>query len=78
MAILRTLFYPGQLEDTFTKEWDERKNWFKDEVATERLEKLQSFYRYHHDRIQETLRTGKPFYAKWESASPVSQPGVSL
>ena len=77
MGILRGLFYPGQLEDTFTKEWHERKDWFKDEKGAERLEKLQLFYRHNHARIQETLRTGTPFYAKWESSSPVSQSGVS-
>ncbi len=77
MGLLRALFYPDQLEDTFTKEWAERKSWFKDEKGVERLEKLQLFYTCHHDRIQETLRTGTPFYEKWESASPVSQSGVS-
>jgi hypothetical protein len=77
MGLLRALFYPGQLEDTFTKEWDERKSWFKDEKGAERLEKLQLFYRYNRARIQEALRTGIPFYAKWESPSPVSPPAIS-
>lgn len=77
MGLLRALFYPDQLEDTFTKEWDERKSWFKDEKGAERLDKLQLFYRYNYDRIQETLRTGTPFYAKWESASYVSSSNVS-
>ena len=77
MGLLRALFYPDQLEDTFRKEWDERKSWFKDEKGAERLEKLQLFYRYNYDRIQETLRTGTPFYAQWESASAVISSGIS-
>jgi hypothetical protein len=77
MGLLRALFYPGQLEDTFTKEWDDRKSWFKDEKGTERLEKLQLFYRYNRTRIQETLRTDTPFYEKWESASAVISSGIS-
>lgn len=77
MGLLRRLFYPNQNEDTFSGEWHERKDWFKDEKGAERLEKLQLFYACHHDRIQETLRTGIPFYAKWESASPVGPSGVS-
>ena len=77
MGLLGRLFYPNQNEDTFTKEWHKRKDWFKDEKGAERLEKLELFYTHHHDRILETLRTGIPFYAKWESASPVSPSGVS-
>jgi hypothetical protein len=77
MGLLGRLFYPKQDEDTFNKEWHERKAWFKDENGDERLEKLERFYKYNHARIIETLRTGIPFYAKWESASPVSPSGVS-
>jgi len=72
MRLLAALFYPDQLEDTFTKEWHERKDWFKDEKGAERLEQLERFYAHNHDRIIETLRTGIPFYAKWESVQPVS------
>jgi hypothetical protein len=77
MGLLGALFYPDQLEDTFTKEWDERKSWFEKEKGAERLEKLQLFYTCHHDRIQETLRTGIPFYAIWESATPISPSVIS-
>jgi len=77
MGLLGRLFYPDQLEDTFTKEWDEWKYWFKDEKGPERLEQLQRFYAHHHDRIIETLRTGTPFYAKWETAIPVSPSDAS-
>ncbi|MDZ4734445.1 MAG: hypothetical protein SGJ16_12785 [Nitrospirota bacterium] len=77
MGLLGALFYPDQLEDTFTKEWYERKDWFKDEKGVERLEKLQLFYSHHHTRIQKTLQTGIPFYARWESASSVSTSGIS-
>jgi hypothetical protein len=77
MGLLGALFYPDQLEDTFTKGWQERKDWFKDEKAAERLEQLALFYKHNHARIHETLRTGIPFYAKWESASPVGPSGVS-
>ena len=31
MGLLGRLFYPNENEDTFTKEWHERKDWFKDE-----------------------------------------------
>ncbi|MCI0426434.1 MAG: hypothetical protein L0Z46_00280 [Nitrospiraceae bacterium] len=72
MRLLGALFYPAQLEDTFTKEWHERKDWFKDEKGAERLENLQRFYKYNRTRIQETLRTGTPFYAKWEAASSIN------
>jgi hypothetical protein len=77
MRLLGALFYPHQLEDTFTKEWHERKDWFKDEKGPERLDQLERFYAHHHDRIIETLRTGTPFYTKWESASPVSPAVIS-
>jgi hypothetical protein len=72
MGLLGRLFYPNQNEDTFSGEWHERKDWFKDEKGAERLEQLERFYTHHHDRIIETLRTGIPFYAKWESASSIS------
>ena len=65
------------LEDTFTKEWHERKGWFKDAKGAERLAELARFYTPHRARIVETLRTGIPFYATCESASPVSPSGVS-
>lgn len=78
MGLLGRLFYPDQDEDTFTKEWNARKDWFKDERGPERLDQLKHFYAHHHDRIIETLRTGIPFYAKWESAAPVSPSDVSL
>lgn len=77
MRLLGALFYPHQLEYTFTKEWHERKDWFKNEKGPERLEQLERFYAHHHDRIIETLRTGTPFYRKWESASPVSPVVIS-
>jgi hypothetical protein len=67
MRLLGLLFYPDQDEDTFIKEWERRKDWFKDEIGTERLEQLERFYTHHRVRILETLRTGIPFYAKWES-----------
>ena len=72
MALLGGLFCPNQNEETFSGEWHERKDWFKDEKGDERLERLKCFYAHHHDRIIETLRTGIPLYARWESASPVS------
>ena len=67
MELLGALFYPNQVEDTFLKEWRKRKEWFKGENGAARLEKLELFYRHNRVRIQETLRTGLPFYAKWES-----------
>jgi hypothetical protein len=77
MGLLGRLFYPNQQEVTFNAEWLERKDWFKNEKGTERLEKLALFYKHNRARIQETLRTDIPFYAKWESASPVGPSGVS-
>ena len=71
MGLLGRLFYPNQQKVTFNAEWYERKDWFEKENGAERLEKLQLFYTYHHDQIQETLQTGIPFYAKWESASSI-------
>jgi len=67
MRLLGLLFYPEQEEDTFIKEWDRRKDWFKDENGAERLIRLELFYKYNRERILETLATGFPFYAKWES-----------
>lgn len=66
MRLLGLLFYPDQEEDTFIKEWDRRKDWFKDENGAERLERLELFYKHNRERILETLRTGLPFYEKWE------------
>jgi hypothetical protein len=77
MGFLGRLFFPKELEVTFHGEWHERKEWFKDEKGDERLERLELFYTHHHDRIIETLRTGIPFYAKWESAVPVNSSDVS-
>jgi hypothetical protein len=77
MGLLGRLFYPNENEDTFTKEWHKRKDWFEKEKGAERLEKLRLFYTHHHTRIQETLRTGIPFYAKWEPVVPVSSSDVS-
>ena len=78
MELLGGLFYPNQVEDTFLKEWHKRKEWFKDENGVARLEKLECFYRHNRVRIQETLRTGLPFYSKWDStAAPVSPIGAS-
>lgn len=67
MRLLGQLFYPDQEEDTFITEWNRRKDWFKDENGEERLQRLELFYRYNREKIRETLRTGVPFYAKWES-----------
>ena len=67
MGLLGRLFFPNQQEGTFNAEWHERQDWFKNENGAERLEKLELFYRHNRVRIQETLRTGLPFYAKWES-----------
>jgi hypothetical protein len=67
MRLIGLLFYPDQEEDTFIKEWDQRKDWFEHENGIERLKRLELFYDHNHDRILETLRTGLPFYAKWES-----------
>jgi hypothetical protein len=75
MRLLGQLFYPDQEEDTFIKEWNRRKDWFKDENAAERLEKLEAFYRFNRERVLESLRTGVPMYAKWES-KPVVPPRV--
>lgn len=75
MRLLGQLFYPDQEEDTFVKEWNRRKEWFHDEKGDERLARLELFYRSNHERIRETLRTGVPFYAKWES-KPVVPPPV--
>lgn len=77
MGLLGRMFCPNQNEDTFSGEWHERKDWFKDKKGDECLEQLERFYTYHYDRIIETLRSGIPFYAKWESASPVSPSGES-
>jgi hypothetical protein len=67
MGLLNRIFYPKMKEKTFEKEWDKRQGWFKDEKKTERLEELERFYQQNRTRILETLRTGLPFYAKWES-----------
>jgi hypothetical protein len=67
MRLVGLLFYPDQDEDTFIKEWERRKDWFKDENGAERLDQLEGFYAHNRVRILETLRTGIPFYAKWES-----------
>jgi len=72
MRLLGLLFYPDQDEDTFLKEWTRRKQRFKEENGVERLEQLALFYQHNRARIVETLRTRIPFYAKWESASPVN------
>ncbi|MDP2383716.1 MAG: hypothetical protein Q8N00_13035 [Nitrospirota bacterium] len=77
MGLLGRLFYPNQQEVTFNAEWHERKDWFKDEKGAERLNQLEFFYKHYRARILETLRTGIPFYAKWESASPVGPSGAS-
>jgi hypothetical protein len=78
MRLLGQLFYPDQEEDTFITEWNRRKDWFKDENGAERLQKLELFYRYNREKIRETLRTGVPLYAKWESnpnpVHPVASP----
>lgn len=76
MELLRDLFYPNQEEATFNDEWEKRKDWFKDENGAERLKQLELFYKHNRARILETLRTGLPFYAKWESGSaPVGRSG---
>jgi hypothetical protein len=77
MGLLGRLFYPNQNEETFNGEWHDRKDWFKDEKGDERLEQLERFYTHHRDRIIETLRTGIPFYAKWQSTPPVSPSVIS-
>jgi len=77
MGLLGRLFFPKEQEVTFHGEWHDRKDWFKDENGHERLEQLEHFYTCHHDRIIETLRTGIPFYAKWESAAPISPSVIS-
>jgi hypothetical protein len=78
MRLLGQLFYPDQEEDTFITEWNRRKDWFKEEKGDERLQRLEVFYRYNRERIRETLRTGIPLYAKWESnlepVRPVANP----
>jgi len=76
MKLLATLFFPNQLEDTFAREWQGWKEWFTNEKGAERLERLERFYKHHHARILDTLRTGIPFYEKWASASPVGPSGV--
>ncbi len=77
MGLIGRLFFPKEQEVTFHGEWQERKDWFKDEKGDERLESLELFYSHHHDRIIETLRTGIPFYAKWESVVSVNSSDVS-
>jgi hypothetical protein len=77
MGVLGRLFCPNQNEDTFSGEWHERKDWFKDEDGAARLEQLELFYTHNRTRILETLRTRIPFYAKWESGSPVSPSDIS-
>ena len=67
MGLLQRLFYPNQNEATFSSEWHERKGWFVAESGPQRLEQLRLFYTQNHRRVLETLRTGIPFYAKWES-----------
>ena len=75
MRLLGQLFYPDQDEDTFVKEWNRRKDWFKDENGEERLSRLELFYRSNREKIRETLRTGVPVYAKWESSLEPIQSG---
>ena len=77
MGLLGRLLCPNQNENTFNGEWHERKEWFKDEKEDERLERLALFYKHNRTRILEALRTRIPFYAKWESSSPVSKSGIS-
>ena len=48
--------------DTFNEEWQRRKAWFDETVAADRLERLQTFYSFNHDRVLETLQTGLPLY----------------
>jgi hypothetical protein len=67
MALLGRLFYPNQNEMTFNKEWDKRKRLFEKEEGDVRLRNLRAFYTQNRDRILETLRTGIPFYAQWET-----------
>lgn len=67
MGLLGRIFYPKMKEKTFEKEWEMRRKWFKDENKADRLVQLESFYQRNWTRILETLRTGIPFYAKWES-----------
>jgi hypothetical protein len=75
MRLLGQLFYPDQEEDTFVKEWNRRKDWFKDEKGEERLTRLELFYRSNREKIREALRTGVPLYAKWESSLETVQSG---
>jgi len=65
MGLLARLL--SQNEETFNGEWHKRKDWFKDENAAERLNMLEHFYQHKRERIKEILRTGIPYYAKWES-----------
>jgi hypothetical protein len=77
MGLLGRLFFPKALEVTFNGEWHDRKDWFKSEKGDERLETLELFYTHNRARILETLQTRIPFYAKWESLSPISPSDVS-
>jgi hypothetical protein len=77
MALLRRIFYPKMKERRFEKEWEKRQGWFEEEDKADRLEQLESFYRHNQARILETLRTGIPFYAKWESLSGCPDGGVA-
>jgi hypothetical protein len=76
MRLLGLLFYPNQDEDTFLKEWESRKGWFTNENGAERLEQLESFYAHNRARVIETIRTGIPFYSKWESGATSAYPSV--
>lgn len=67
------LVYPKQDEGTFHNEWHRRKDEFKDADAWERLAMLQTFFWQNHARVLETLQSGIPFYAKWESVGNEGQ-----
>lgn len=77
MELLGILLYSNYLKDSFTREWHERKECFKNENGSERLKALELFYKHHHARILDTLRTRIPFYEKWEMASPSGPSGIS-
>ena len=67
MGLVGQLVYPKQDEGTFQNEWYRRKDEFKDADAWERVAALQTFFWQNHARVLETLQSGIPFYAKWES-----------
>jgi len=70
MLLIQEIMGLGRAYEEFNPEWQRRKSWFDEKVATERLERLHKFYSLNHNHILETLVTGIPFYEQWSQKSP--------